>query len=213
MSLLDSKINGYIDYTNLRPTVTEKDIIELCKIAKEEQYHTVCVPPIYVKIAKKELKKSVVKICTVIGFPLGYETTDKKIAEAKEAIKNGADEIDMVMNLSAYKSKKFEYCIKEINAIKKAIKNKVLKVIVETAYLDESEKIFAAKMVLESNADFIKTSTGFAPSGANPKDIALFQKVLGGRKQIKAAGGIKTIEEAIEMIKNGASRIGTSQRL
>lgn len=206
-------ISGYIDYTNLSPTVTEQKIKELCQVAEEKQYNTVCVPPYFVKMAKKLLKKSVVKVCTVVGFPLGYYSIDKKVAETKEALKNGADEIDMVLNISEFKNKKYEYCIQEINTIKKILKTKTLKVIVETAYLDKNEKALVAKLILESDADFIKTSTGFAPSGATEEDIVFFKEILGGRKQIKASGGIRTVEEAENLISKGASRIGTSAKL
>ena len=151
------------------------------------------------------------KICTVIGFPNGYNTTEIKVLETKDAIDNGADEIDMVINIGKLKEKKYDEILKEINSIKEVCENRILKVIIETCLLTEDEKIKMCEIVSNSNADFIKTSTGFSKGGATIEDIKIFKKHLNSNKQIKAAGGISSFEDAEEFIKNGASRLGTSK--
>ncbi len=207
------EINKYIDYTNLKPDAPESDIIKLCETAKDNNYCSVCINPYFIKLASGLLKSTDTKVCTVIGFPLGQNETAIKVVEAELAIEQGADELDLVINLSALKAKDFDYCLNEINQIKKVAGSRIVKVIFETAYLDKQQKIDAANILLESDADYIKTSTGFASSGANLEDVKLWFDILGHKKKIKAAGGIRTPEAAIEFINAGASRIGASSKL
>lgn len=198
-----------IDYTNLKPTATWEDIKVLCDNAIELQTASVCIPPYYVKKAKEYVGEKM-EICTVIGFPNGYETTEVKVYETENAIKNGADEIDMVININALKEQDYEYILNEINQIKEKCKGKILKVIVETCLLTEAEKIKICDIISKSNADFIKTSTGFSTDGAKIGDIELFKKHISADMKIKAAGGIRTFEDAQKMIEAGTNRIGTS---
>lgn len=198
-----------VDYTNLKQTATWEDIKTLCDKAIELQTASVCISPYYVKKAKEYVGEKM-KVCTVIGFPNGYETTDVKVYETENAIKNGADEIDMVININALKEQNYEYVLNEINQIKEACNGKILKVIVETCLLTELEKIKTCDIISKSNADFIKTSTGFSTEGAQIVDIELFKKHISADKKIKAAGGIRTFEDADKMIQVGAERIGTS---
>lgn len=198
-----------IDYTNLKPTATWEDIKALCDKAIELQTASVCIPPYYVKKAKEYVGEKM-KICTVIGFPNGYETTEVKVYETENAIKNGADEIDMVININALKEQDYEYILNEINQIKEKCNGKILKVIVETCLLTEFEKIKMCDIISTSNADFIKTSTGFSTDGAKIGDIEMFKKLISVNKKIKAAGGIRAFEDAQKMIEAGANRIGTS---
>lgn len=206
-------IAGIIDHTLLSPTACFLDFKKLCEQAVENGFYSVCVPPYMVESCKKALIKTDVKICTVIGFPFGYNHYLTKIVEAKEAILFGADEIDAVVNISAVKSKDFKFVNKEIECLRKTTNNKILKIIVETAYLTKEEKIEVAKIILNNKVDFIKTSTGFAPSGANVEDIILFKSLLKNNVKIKASGGISTYKQAEDMIKAGASRIGTSKSI
>ena len=198
-----------IDYTLLKQTATWEDIKRLCDKAIQLHTASVCIPPYFVK-QTKEYVNGKMKVCTVIGFPNGYSTTEAKLYETMDAIKNGADEIDMVININALKEKNYDYILDEINIIKNACKEKILKVIVETCLLSEEEKITICEIVSKSNADFIKTSTGFSTKGAQTVDIELFKKLLTADKQIKASGGIRTFEDANTMINAGATRIGTS---
>ncbi len=198
-----------VDYTVLKQTATWEEIKDLCNKAIKLQTASVCIPPYYVKKAKEYVGDQM-KICTVIGFPNGYETSKTKIYETEDAIKNGADEIDMVININALKEKNYEYVLSEINEIKNKCEGKTLKVIVETCLLTEEEKIKLCEIISKSNADFIKTSTGFSTEGAQIVDIELLKKHLSANKKIKASGGIRTFEEAEKMIKAGAERIGTS---
>lgn len=198
-----------VDYTNLKPTATWEDIKDLCDKAIDLQTASVCIPPYYVKRAK-EYVGSRMKVCTVIGFPNGYEATEVKVYETADAIRNGADEIDKVININALKEQNYEYVLNEINQIKEKCNGKLLKVIVETCLLTEFEKIKICDIISKSNADFIKTSTGFFTEGAKIVDIELFKKHISADKKIKAAGGIRTYEDALKMINAGAERIGTS---
>ena len=204
------ELNKFIDHTLLKPTATTSDIINLCKEAKEHNFYSVCVNSCYVKLAKKELKNSDIKICSVVGFPLGAMSAKAKVFEAKRAIKDGADEIDMVINIGLLKSKKYRSVEKEIRAIKKSIQKKVLKVILETCYLNEEEIVKASKLALKAKADFIKTSTGFGSRGASIEDIKLMKSVAGDKMKIKASGGIKDGKTAMEFIELGVGRLGTS---
>jgi len=164
----------------------------------------------YVSFCKSLLRDTSVKVCTVIGFPLGATTTAVKVFESKEAIDNGADEIDMVINVSALRSKDYNYVLEDISAVREVTKGKILKVIIETAYLNEEEKIKACELAKEAKADFVKTSTGFAPTGATAEDVSLMRKIVGLEMGVKASGGIRTIKDVLKMIKAGANRIGTS---
>lgn len=204
------ELNKFIDHTLLKPTATTSDIINLCKEAIEHNFYSVCVNSCYVKLAKKELKNSDIKICSVVGFPLGAMSAKAKVFEAKRAIKDGADEIDMVINIGLLKSKKYRSVEKEIRAIKKSIQKKVLKVILETCYLSEEEIVKASKLALKAKADFIKTSTGFGSRGASIEDIKLMKSVAGDKMKIKASGGIKDGKTAMEFIELGVGRLGTS---
>ncbi|MFD1162028.1 deoxyribose-phosphate aldolase [Hwangdonia seohaensis] len=203
-------LNTYIDHTLLKPTATKNDIIKLCNEAKEHQFFSVCVNSCYVPLAKAQLKNSNVKVCSVIGFPLGSMSTQAKVDEAKSALKSGADEVDMVINLGFLKSKDFDAVWKDIEAVKKIMPQKVLKVILETCYLEELEIIKASELAIQSGADFIKTSTGFGTGGATIKDVKLMQKVANKQVKIKASGGIKDTKTALEYIRLGVERLGTS---
>lgn len=201
---------SYFDNTLLKPDATEKDIKKLCAESKKHKFASVCVNPIYVSLCSKLLRCSSVKVCTVIGFPLGASTTETKVFEAKQAIKNGADELDMVINIGALKSHKYKDVNKDIKAVKKAAGKKTLKVILETAYLTNTEKIKASALSQSAGADFIKTSTSFAKKGADFRDIILLKNKIGKTIKIKASGGIKTYNNALKMINSGADRIGSS---
>ncbi len=203
-------LNEFIDHTNLSKIATSDDIIKLCDEAKKYHFPTVCVSPYYVKAAKEYLKDSTTEVCTVIGFPNGYATKETKQYEAIDAIHNGAQEIDMVINLSALKNKDYNYIKDEIELIRDSIDGKVLKVIIETCLLTDEEIIKMTEICNETFVNFIKTSTGFDKEGANSHVVELINKHKNEVLEIKASGGIKTEEEAINMIKAGATRIGTS---
>lgn len=200
-----------IDHTKLNQDASAQSIIQLCNEAKEFKFFSVCINPSYIELAKENLKSTNVKICTVIGFPLGQNSMETKVFETIDSIKKGADEIDMVINISKLKEKNFSYCLQEINAVKKACGDKILKVIVETCLLSDEERILACNLVKNSNADFIKTSTGFSIRGATFEDIEIFNSIMLGQKEIKAAGGIKSGNDFLKMISLGATRIGTSK--
>lgn len=206
-------ISAIIEHTLLKPTATYNDFKILCEQAVEHFFYSVCVPPYVVGSCKEALKDTGVKVCTVIGFPLGYNSYVGKLIEAKQAIKCGADEVDAVINISALKSKDFSYVEKEIALLRKTTMNKILKIIVETAYLNEEEKTKVANIILNNGVDFLKTSTGFAATGAVVEDIKFFKKILKNDAKIKASGGISTYKQAEELIKAGAGRLGTSKSL
>lgn len=200
-----------VDHTNLNQTAVWEDIKKICDEAIKYNVASACIPPCYVEQAKRYVGDKL-KICTVIGFPNGYNTTDVKVYETKKAIKDGADEIDMVINIGYLKDKKYDYIENEIKEIKKACENHILKVIIETCLLTEEEKIKMCRIVKESGADFIKTSTGFSSMGATFEDIKLFKEnLIGSNVKIKAAGGIKSFEDAQEFVNLGADRLGTSR--
>ncbi|MGZ9762590.1 deoxyribose-phosphate aldolase [Mycoplasma sp. 394] len=203
--------NKMIDHTYLKAEATEKDINKLIDEAKKYGFKTVCVNSSWVKYASEKLQKSDVGITSVIGFPLGVMITQAKAQEAKLAIDHGADEIDMVINVGRFKQKDYEYVLNDIKKVKEACGNKILKVIIETALLTEEEIKKATEIVLKSGAEFIKTSTGFSFRGANLKDIELMKSVAGDKLQIKAAGGISSLDDLIKMHQAGASRFGTSR--
>lgn len=200
-----------VDHTNLNQIAVWDDIKKICDEAIKYNVASACIPPCYVEQAKRYVGDKL-KICTVIGFPNGYNTTDVKVYETKKAIKDGADEIDMVINIGYLKDKKYDYIENEIKEIKKACENHILKVIIETCLLTEEEKIKMCRIVKESGADFIKTSTGFSSMGATFEDIKLFKEnLIGSNVKIKAAGGIKSFEDAQEFVNLGADRLGTSR--
>ncbi|MDW2907026.1 deoxyribose-phosphate aldolase [Mesomycoplasma ovipneumoniae] len=203
--------NKLIDHTILKAQTTSQDIKNLIAEAKKYNFGAICIAPTWVKLAKQELKDTDIKIVTVIGFPLGNQVSAVKQKEASLAIMHGADEIDMVMNIGKFKEKEFDFVINEINLIKKEIGTKILKVIVETALLSANEIAEATKIVSKSNADFIKTSTGFSYRGASLQDIEIMSANKSKNLQIKAAGGISTIEDIKTYYKLGATRFGTSK--
>lgn len=205
-----TKILSMVDHTLLLQTSTWEEIRALCDDAIHYGTASVCIPPCFVQQAKEYVGDQM-KICTVIGFPNGNHTTATKVFETMDAINNGADEIDMVINVGMLKAKKYDYVINEIREIKDACGDKILKVIIETCLLTEEEKIKMCEIVTESGADFIKTSTGFSTGGATFDDIALFAAHVGENVKIKAAGGISSMEDAEKFIALGASRLGTSR--
>ena len=204
------EILTYCDHTLLSTSATWKDIREVCDDGIKYSTASVCIPPSYVKRAKEYVGSSL-KICTVIGFPNGYNTTAVKCAETADAIANGADEIDMVINIGDLKGGRYDAVLEEIKSIKAVCGEKILKVIIETCLLTDEEKIRMCKIVTEAGADFIKTSTGFSTAGATPADIKLFAENVGEKVRIKAAGGIKSFEDAENFITLGATRLGTSR--
>lgn len=199
-----------VDHTVLGQAATWADIRALCDDGIKYGCASVCIPPSYVKKAKEYVKNEL-KICTVIGFPNGYNTTAVKCFEAAEAVKEGADEIDMVINIGMLKDKRYEEILEEIKNVKKACNGKLLKVIIETCLLTDEEKIKMCRIVSDSGADYIKTSTGFSTGGATREDIALFKANVKEHLLIKAAGGIASIKDAEDMLELGASRLGTSR--
>ena len=203
-------MNEYFDSTLLKSFATLSDIEKLCNDAKEYKFKAVCINPCYVSIAKELLKGSNVKICTVIGFPLGANTTYIKVEEARDAIKNGTDEVDMVINIGALKDKNYDYVINEIKELREVCYDKILKVIIETCYLTEEEIIKMTEICNKEKVDFIKTSTGFGIRGANTRDIEIINKYKSDYLKIKASGGIKNKDDAEKYIELGVSRIGTS---
>lgn len=206
-----NNLNKYIDHTLLKPDAKESDITILINEAIKYDFMSVCINPCYVNFAAQKLKNTDVKVCTVIGFPLGANSTKTKVYETVQAISDGAQEIDMVINISALKSNKHDLVLQEIKEIRKVCTSGViLKVIIETGLLTREEKITACKLVSEAKADFIKTSTGFANSGATIEDVILMKENISDSVLIKASGGVKNKEQAINMIKAGAARIGTS---
>ena len=206
-----NSLNTYIDHTLLKATATEQDIINLCNEAKTHQFFSVCVNSCYVSLAKAELENSNVKVCSVIGFPLGAMSTKAKVEETKQALKDGADEIDMVLNIGFLKSKNFDAVWQDIEAVKQVMPHNTLKVILETCYLEEIEIIKASELAINSGADFIKTSTGFGTGGATIHDVKLMKSVAEKcNVKIKASGGIRDTKTAKDYIEAGAERIGTS---
>ena len=203
-------MNEYFDSTLLKAISTTSDIEKLCSDAKNYKFKAVCINPCYVSLAKELLKDSDVKVCTVIGFPLGANTTYIKKEEVYDAINNGADEVDMVINVGALKEKRYDYVINEIKELRQASKDKVLKVIIETCYLTEEEIIKMTEICNETKVDFIKTSTGFGTRGASIEDIQTINKYKNKDLKIKASGGIREKKDAEKYIELGVSRIGTS---
>ena len=205
-----TKILSYVDHTLLSQSATWDEIKAICDDGIKYGCASVCIPPSYVKEAA-EYVDGKIKICTVIGFPNGYNTTKVKCFEATDAVENGADEIDMVINIGMLKDKKYEELLSEISEVKKACKGRLLKVIIETCLLTEEEKVMMCRIVSQSGADFIKTSTGFSRGGATREDIRLFSENVDSNLKIKAAGGIASIKDAEDMLGLGAERLGTSR--
>ncbi len=203
-------INAYIDHTLLSASATERDIIDHCNQAKKHKFYAVCVNSCYVPLAKQLLKGSKVKICTVVGFPLGASSTETKIFEAKNAIADGADEIDMVMNIGVFKSKNYVEVLKDISDVKTAIGKIPLKVIIEISELSKNGIVKASEICMDAKADFVKTSTGFAKGGATLTAVKIIKKTVRNRCKIKASGGIRDFETAKKYIDIGVKRIGTS---
>lgn len=204
------QLNKYIDHTILKPDASINDIIRLCTEAKEYNFASVCINPTYINLAVETLQTSDIKVCTVIGFPLGANTTKTKVFETKLAVKSNADEIDMVINIGEVKNNNWNLVLKDIKAVRRAAVGKILKVIIETALLTTDEIIKVSKLILKTKADFIKTSTGFASQGATIENIKLIKSVVKDKIQIKASGGIYDYQIALAMIDAGATRIGTS---
>ena len=204
-------INKLIDHTALKPNTNKESILKLIAEAKTYDFASVCVNPCWVALAHQELKNTDVKVCTVIGFPLGANTTEVKVFETKDAIEKGAQEIDMVINIAMLKDKEYDYVENEIHQIVEVAKDKaIVKVIIETCLLTDEEKIKACELSQKAGADFVKTSTGFSTGGATVHDIALMRKTVGAEMGVKASGGVHTHEEALAMVESGATRIGAS---
>ena len=203
-------LNKYIDHTILKATASSADVQKLCEEAIEHEFYSVCVNGCYVADAKHLLQGTDVKVAAVVGFPLGAMTTASKVFEAKEAIENGASEIDMVINVAKLKDGEFDYVENEIRLIKEAIGDNILKVIIETCYLTDEEKVKACELSLVAKADFVKTSTGFGTGGATYEDVKLMKSVVGDNAKVKASGGVRDKETAQKYVDLGAERLGTS---
>ena len=200
----------YIDHTLLKADATEEQIRKLCREAKEYDFASVCVNPSWIETAKEELEGSGVMVCVVVGFPLGAMTTAAKAFEARDAVERGADEVDMVIQIGRLKGGDDAYVTEDIRAVKEAVGDNTLKVIIETCLLSDEEKIRACRDAEAAGADFVKTSTGFSTSGANLPDVRLMKQTVGDRLKVKAAGGVRSREDMDAMIEAGAERIGTS---
>lgn len=207
--MTEKEIMRHVDHTQLKAFATWEDIKKLCDEAVEYQTASVCIPPCYIQRVKEAYGEQI-NICTVVGFPLGYSVTEAKIAETKKALEDGASEIDMVINISDVKNGDYSAVEKEIAALKEVVGDKILKVIIETCYLTEEEKIAMCKAVTAAGADYIKTSTGFGTAGATISDIRLFKENIGEHVKMKAAGGVKTVEDLEAFLQEGCDRIGTS---
>lgn len=206
-------IANIIDHTNLKADAKETDIRRYCREAKENGFASVCVNTYFVPVVAEELKGTEVKTCCVVGFPLGAMSTAAKAFEAETAVKEGAQEVDMVIAISALKDKKYDVVKKDIEAVVEASKPAIVKVIIETCLLNDEEKIKACELAVEAGAAFVKTSTGFSTGGATVEDIRLMRKTVGSDAQVKASGGIRTPEDARAMIEAGADRIGAGNGL
>lgn len=210
MSLTKDKFLKMVDHTILKPNATTEQVIEVIEYAKKNNCASVCINPCFVSMAKDILHGSNTKVCTVIGFPLGANTTEVKVFEAKDASNNGADEIDMVINISKMKDKNYDYVFNEIKSIKNST-DKILKVIIEDAYLTNEEIKIATELCVKAKADFVKTSTGFAESGAKVEDVKIMKEIGKDNIKIKAAGGIKCLSDVENLYEAGATRFGLSR--
>ena len=204
------ELNKYIDHTLLKPEATKEQITKLCQEARQYDFASVCVNTCYVPLAKQLLVGSDVKVCCVVGFPLGAMDTVSKAFEAKTAVENGAQEVDMVINIGALKDKDYDYVTKDIAAVVEASKPAIVKVIIEACLLTDEEKVEACKCSMNAKAEFVKTSTGFSTHGATPEDVALMKKTVGDVCKVKAAGGVRSYNDAMKMIEAGADRLGCS---
>ena len=204
------ELNKYIDHTLLKPEATKEQITKLCEEARQYDFASVCVNTCYVPLAKQLLAGSDVKVCCVVGFPLGAMDTVSKAFEAKTAVENGAQEVDMVINIGALKDKDYDYVTKDIAAVVEASKPAIVKVIIEACLLTDAEKVEACKCSMNAKAEFVKTSTGFSTHGATPEDVALMKKTVGDVCKVKAAGGVRSYDDAMKMIEAGADRLGCS---
>lgn len=204
------KLNKYIDHTLLKPDASQEQIETLIEEAKKYDFASVCVNPTWVSFAAQALKATDVKVCTVIGFPLGANTPELKAFETSDAIQNGANEVDMVINIGALKSRNFDLVERDIRAVVEAAKGTLVKVIIETCLLTDDEKVRACQLAQKAGADFVKTSTGFSTGGATVADVALMRKTVGPDMGVKASGGARSYEDALAFIKAGATRIGAS---
>ena len=204
------KLNKYIDHTLLKPDASQEQIATLIEEAKKYDFASVCVNPTWVSFAAQALKGTDVKVCTVIGFPLGANTPELKAFETSDAIQNGANEVDMVINIGALKSRNFDLVERDIRAVVEAAKGTLVKVIIETCLLTDDEKVKACQIAQKAGADFVKTSTGFSTGGATVADVALMRKTVGPDMGVKASGGARSYEDALAFIKAGATRIGAS---
>ena len=206
-----NKVAKMIDHTVLKATSTKEEVVSICKEAKEYGFFSVCINPTHIELAKKELENSDVKVCTVIGFPLGASTKEVKAFETKDAISKGADEVDMVINIGALKDKNYDLVYEDIKAVVEASnKQALVKVIIETCYLTDDEKVKACELAVKAGTDFVKTSTGFGTGGSTPEDIKLMRETVGPNIGVKASGGVRTDKDAKTVIDAGASRIGAS---
>ena len=204
------KLNKYIDHTLLKPDASQEQIETLIEEAKKYDFASVCVNPTWVNFAAQALKATDVKVCTVIGFPLGANTPELKAFETSDATQNGANEVDMVINIGALKSRNFDLVERDIRAVVEAAKGTLVKVIIETCLLTDDEKVKACQIAQKAGADFVKTSTGFSTGGATVADVALMRKTVGPDMGVKASGGARSYEDALAFIKAGATRIGAS---
>ena len=204
---MDTKL---FDHTILKADPTREMVERVCREAREHHFMSVCVNSYYTGFVADELQGSDVRVCTVVGFPLGQMSTKAKAAETRIAVEDGADEIDMVINVGALKGGDDAVVFEDIRAVRKACEGKVLKVIIETCLLNEEEKVRACRLAMEAKADFVKTSTGFSTGGATKEDVALMRKTVGDTMGVKASGGIRDKEKAVEMLEAGADRLGTS---
>ncbi|HAZ91016.1 MAG TPA: deoxyribose-phosphate aldolase [Eubacterium sp.] len=205
------EFSKYFDHTILSATATRKDVLKVCQEALKYNFASVCVNSCFVSIVSNQLKGSDVATCAVVGFPLGAMSSAAKAFETRQAVMDGADEIDMVINIGALKAGNLEYVKNDIKLVRNECVDKVLKVIIETAYLSDDEKEIACEIAVSQGADYVKTSTGFATSGATAADVALMKRCVDGKAKVKAAGGIRDYDTAVELIRAGADRIGASR--
>lgn len=204
------QLNKMIDHTLLRANAVQSEIQTLCKEASQYSFASVCVNPTWVKYAASELAGSDVMVCTVVGFPLGATTTESKVAETKQALIDGADEIDMVINIGALKSGMYDFIENDIHQVVEAAQGKTVKVIIETCLLTDEEKVKVCQLAKKAGAHFVKTSTGFSTGGATESDVKLMKDTVGSTVEVKASGGVRSLADAQKMIEAGATRIGTS---
>jgi deoxyribose-phosphate aldolase len=208
--MLSTELAKYFDHTILKPAATAAEVANICQEAISYDFFSVCINPVHVKRVSDLLSGTEVKVCSVVGFPLGASTSDLKALETRQAITDGADEIDMVINVGALKDKDFDFVENDIKAVVNAASGKIVKVIIETCLLEKSEIVEVCEIAKKAGAHFVKTSTGFAGGGASPEDVALMKKTVGGELLVKASGGIKSLADAEKMIEGGADRIGAS---